>query len=76
MQKKQRKDGVRQLLELYLHRQLGYPLNEVHSEVKTLEHTVSENSDARIVTNMGYPTIDPHGHSIPIKDGQMGTRPL
>ncbi len=75
MRKKQRKERARQLLELYLHRQLGYPLNEVHSEVKTLEHTVSENSEARTVTNMGYPTIDPHSHPIPTKDRQIDARP-
>ena len=36
------------LLELFLHRALGVPLDEVHEEAEALEHALSEKLEARI----------------------------
>lgn len=36
------------LLELFLHRALGVPLDEVHEEAERLEHALSEKLEARI----------------------------
>ena len=59
------------LIELYLHQELGYSLDEVHAEAETLEHAISETFEDRLAAKMGHPTIDPHGHPIPSKDGQI-----
>jgi len=59
------------LIELYLHRELGYSLDEVHAEAETLEHAISETLEDRLAAKLGHPTTDPHGHPIPSKDGQI-----
>lgn len=59
------------LLELYLHRALGYPLDEVHDEAERLEHVISENFEARIAAWLGHPDFDPHGDPIPGPDGEL-----
>lgn len=59
------------LIELYLHQELGYSLDEVHAEAETLEHAISETLEDRLAAKMGHPTIDPHGHPIPSKDGRI-----
>ncbi|PYE50938.1 metal-dependent transcriptional regulator [Deinococcus yavapaiensis] len=67
------------LLELYLHRALGYALDEVHDEAEKLEHVISEDFEARIAEWLGHPTHDPHGDPIPSKDGHLppdNTTPL
>jgi DtxR family Mn-dependent transcriptional regulator len=53
------------LLELYLAEALGYSWDEVHAEAERLEHTISEEFEARIDAALGYPTTDPHGDPIP-----------
>ncbi|WP_189066007.1 metal-dependent transcriptional regulator [Deinococcus seoulensis] len=63
------------LLELFLHRALGVPLDEVHEEAERLEHALSERLEARIAAWLGDPTHDPHGDPIPTLDGEMPTRP-
>ncbi|MCC6935124.1 MAG: metal-dependent transcriptional regulator [Thermomicrobiales bacterium] len=59
------------LLELYLAEALGYSWDEVHDEAERLEHTISEEFEARIDAALGYPTIDPHGDPIPSMSGSV-----
>lgn len=56
------------LLELFLHRILGYPWDEVHDEADRLEHVISEQFEDRIAATLGNPLHDPHGDPIPRKD--------
>jgi len=53
------------LLELFLHKMLGMPLEQVHDEAERLEHVISEEFEARIDALLGYPQHDPHGSPIP-----------
>lgn len=62
------------LLELFLHRALGVPLDEVHEEAERLEHALSERLEARIAAWLGDPTHDPHGDPIPTLCGQLPAR--
>ncbi|QLG13451.1 metal-dependent transcriptional regulator (plasmid) [Deinococcus sp. D7000] len=62
------------LLELYLHRALGYPLDEVHAEAERLEHVISERLEARLAAWLGEPSFDPHGDPIPALDGSVPVR--
>lgn len=59
------------LLELYLAEILGYSWDQVHAEADALEHVISEEFEARIDAALGYPKIDPHGHPIPTKEGEL-----
>ena len=56
------------LLERYLVDRLGLPLDEVHAEAELLEHALSEELEARIDAELGFPTHDPHGDPIPDRD--------
>lgn len=62
------------LIELFLHRVLGYSWDEVHDEAERLEHAISEQLEDRIAERLGNPEVDPHGHPIPRKDGSIPTR--
>lgn len=62
------------LLELFLHRALGVPLDEVHAEAERLEHALSEKLEARIAAWLGDPTHDPHGDPIPSLTGELPAR--
>ncbi|ACO44865.1 metal-dependent transcriptional regulator [Deinococcus deserti] len=62
------------LLELFLHRALGVPLDEVHDEAERLEHALSEKLEARIAAWLGDPTHDPHGDPIPTLGGELPER--
>ncbi|RMF93844.1 MAG: metal-dependent transcriptional regulator [Nitrospinota bacterium] len=57
------------LLELYLMEALGFGWDEVHEEADRLEHVISEEFEEKIDEALGYPTIDPHGHPIPTREG-------
>jgi len=59
------------LLELYLAEALGYSWDEVHDEADRMEHTISEEFEARIDRALGYPTTDPHGDPIPTAGGEI-----
>lgn len=59
------------LLETYLAEALGVPWDAVHKEAEILEHVLSEDLEDRIAALLGHPTMDPHGHPIPTKDGTM-----
>lgn len=63
------------LLELYLAEALGYSWDEVHDEAERLEHTISEEFEARIDRALGYPTTDPHGDPIPSVTGAITRLP-
>lgn len=56
------------LLELFLHRVLEYPWDEVDEEADRLEHVISEKFEDRIAKALGNPQYDPHGDPIPAKD--------
>ena len=53
------------LLEQYLAQTLGLGIDAVHAEADRLEHVISEELEARIDEQLGYPTHDPHGDPIP-----------
>jgi DtxR family Mn-dependent transcriptional regulator len=53
------------LLELFLHKVLGYAWDEVHDEADRLEHVISEKFEERIAAALGHPDLDPHGDPIP-----------
>src|ERR671918_1078293 len=67
------------LLERSLVDRLGLSLDEVHVEADRLEHALSEELEAKIDAELGFPTHDPHGDPIPDRDLQVsdaGTRSL
>ena len=67
------------LLETYLAEALGVPWENVHDEAEILEHVLSEDLEDRIAALLGNPSVDPHGHPIPAKDGTIpdsSARPL
>ena len=59
------------LIETFLFEVLDYPIDEVHDEAERLEHFISERFEERIAAKLGYPSKDPHGHSIPSLTGEM-----
>ena len=62
------------LLERYLVDRLGLSLDEVHAEAELLEHALSEELEARIDAELGYPTHDPHGDPIPDRELRVETQ--
>jgi DtxR family transcriptional regulator, Mn-dependent transcriptional regulator len=56
------------LLEQYLVKTLGLPIDAVHVEADRLEHALSEELEAHIDRTLGFPTRDPHGDPIPGPD--------
>jgi DtxR family Mn-dependent transcriptional regulator len=56
------------LLEQYLAQRLGVAIDDVHDEAERLEHALSEELEARIDQELGFPTHDPHGDPIPDAD--------
>ena len=56
------------LLERYLADRLGLSLDEVHVEADRLEHALSEELEAKIDEELGFPTRDPHGDPIPDRE--------
>ncbi len=59
------------LIELFLHRSLGYGWHEVHHEADVLEHFISERMEERLARLLGDPAFDPHGEPIPTRDGAV-----
>ncbi len=53
------------LLETYLAKVVGMPIESVHAEADALEHVISEDLESRLDELLGFPTEDPHGHPIP-----------
>ncbi|HSE80732.1 MAG TPA: metal-dependent transcriptional regulator [Gaiellaceae bacterium] len=64
------------LLEQYLAETLGVPIDAVHAEADKLEHVLSEELEARIDEQLGYPTHDPHGDPIPDAGLRLETKRL
>lgn len=64
------------LIELYLVRELGYELTEVHLEAENLEHAVSPRFIEAIARKLGDPGVDPHGDPIPSAEGVVAQRDL
>ena len=56
------------LLERYLTDRLGFSIDEVHAEADRLEHALSEELEAKIDEELGFPTHDPHGDPIPDRE--------
>ena len=56
------------LLERYLADRLGFSIDEVHVEAELLEHALTEELEAKIDAELGFPTRDPHGDPIPDRD--------
>jgi DtxR family Mn-dependent transcriptional regulator len=56
------------LLERYLADRLGFAIDEVHAEADRLEHALSEELEAKIDEELGFPTHDPHGDPIPDRE--------
>jgi DtxR family transcriptional regulator, Mn-dependent transcriptional regulator len=63
------------LLERYLVDRLGLALDEVHAEAELLEHALSEELEAKIDAELGYPTHDPHGDPIPDRELRVSHGP-
>jgi DtxR family Mn-dependent transcriptional regulator len=63
------------LLERFLHDVLDYPWDEVHEEAERLEHFISERLEDRIAAKLGDPVRDPHGHTIPERNGTLEKLP-
>jgi DtxR family Mn-dependent transcriptional regulator len=59
------------LIEKYLADALGVPWDRVHDEAEKLEHVISEDLEDRIDGALGFPTVDPHGAPIPLRDGTV-----
>jgi len=57
------------LIELFLHRTLGYGWELVHEEAERLEHVVSDLFVERLDALLGHPVKDPHGEDIPDAKG-------
>jgi DtxR family Mn-dependent transcriptional regulator len=64
------------LLELFLVKELGYALHEVHAEAERLEHAVSDHFIDSLAKKLGDPHVDPHGDPIPAADGTITRREL
>jgi DtxR family Mn-dependent transcriptional regulator len=59
------------LLEMFLAQVLHYGVDEVHEEAERLEHCISERMEERIFELLGRPELDPHGHAIPSREGDV-----
>mgnify|MGYP003574402938 FL=1 len=64
------------ILETFLVNTLGYTSENVHEEVESLEHTVSDGLLERIDAKLGHPAYDPHGEPIPDSDGNLPAKNL
>jgi DtxR family Mn-dependent transcriptional regulator len=67
------------LLELFLVRIMGFPLDEVDAEAEQVEHAISDAFVERMDALLGHPTEDPHGDPIPDSVGGIvvpTTQPL
>lgn len=59
------------LLELFLVRIMGFPLEEVDAEAEQIEHAISDAFVERMDALLEQPTEDPHGDPIPNKGGEI-----
>lgn len=59
------------LWETFLVEKLGFRWHEVHEVAEQLEHVQSGLLIERLDEFLGHPSSDPHGHSIPDRDGNL-----
>jgi len=52
------------VLETFLSRELGIPIEDVHEQAHMLEHAAADDMVARLYDYMGRPGKDPHGRRI------------
>src|SRR5205807_10248624 len=64
------------LVELFLTQVLGLDWSEVDAEAEALEHAISGRLEKALAAYLGDPLLDPHGHPIPTREGQLANRPL
>lgn len=57
------------LWETFLHTKLGFKWDEVHSIAEQLEHINNTELIDRLDAYLGNPSTDPHGDTIPSKEG-------
>jgi DtxR family Mn-dependent transcriptional regulator len=56
------------LLEVFLHKVMGFDLRESHERALLMQPTVDETFEERLDVMLGHPKIDPHGNPIPSRD--------
>ena len=66
-------DQLPRLNSILALKELGLSLDQVHAEADRLEHALSEELEAKIDAELGYPTHDPHGDPIPDRDLRIDT---
>ncbi len=59
------------LWETFLVEKLNFSWDEVHDVAEQLEHIQSSLLIEKLDAFLGYPTVDPHGHPIPDKNGKI-----
>jgi len=59
------------LLEMFLHKVMGFEWHEVDDHAHVLETAINEPLEDRMDEMLGHPTRCPHGHLIPRKDGSL-----
>jgi len=62
------------LWEVFLVKKLDFSWDEIHEIAEELEHINSNKLTNRLDEFLGFPKFDPHGDSIPDKDGNFTTR--
>jgi Mn-dependent DtxR family transcriptional regulator len=53
------------LWELYLARRASYPTDHVHDDAERMEHWLTDAEAQTLRSQLGNPTVDPHGRRIP-----------
>ncbi|HTP29560.1 MAG TPA: metal-dependent transcriptional regulator [Anaeromyxobacteraceae bacterium] len=56
------------LLELFLHRIMGFDFQELHVRALALQSAVDERLEERMDAMLDHPKVDPHGQPIPAKN--------
>ena len=67
------------LLELFLHRIVGFDLPDLHARAVALQPAIDELFEEKLDAMLGSPRIDPHGRPIPGKNAtwpKLGDSPL
>ena len=64
------------IVETFLVETLGLDWTEIHQEAEELEHSISEKVLDRLDRFLGRPEFDPHGDTIPTKDGKFISRKI
>ena len=56
------------LLELFLHKVMGFEINDVHLRALAMQSAVDESFEDRLDEMLDHPKVDPHGQPIPSKN--------